>query len=194
MKRPFSKILVTDPGGTPRAWISYRDAILYAATDSISWIPPGVTVHTAFGGTNRDGNVSQLDVAAIMAVKGPAAAKFAAYSKMPRVTRKVLFARDNHRCAYCGDEFPEAVLTRDHINPRRYGGKNTWTNLITACKPCNGHKADRTPEKAGMKLKFQPYVPSKLEILYLSHPNMEDEQREYVENFIKMKNRLLVSK
>jgi hypothetical protein len=189
MKRPFSKILVVDPGGTPRGWITARDAILYAATDSVVWIPPGATTYIAVGGTNHDGELSTLEIAAIMAIKGPAAAKFASYSTLPRVSRKILFARDRHRCAYCGSTFQESVLTRDHINPRRFGGKNTWANLITACKPCNGRKADRTPEKAGMKLQFQPYVPSKLEVLYLSHPNMENEQREYVENFIKMKSR-----
>lgn len=75
-------------------------------------------------------------------------------------TRKQILRRDNHTCAYCG----KPGSTIDHIHPQSRGGKNTWDNLITACQKCNNIKDDRTPQEAGMKLKFEPRVPRYSEI------------------------------
>jgi 5-methylcytosine-specific restriction endonuclease McrA len=66
--------------------------------------------------------------------------------------KKVLI-RDNYTCAYCGKH----AKTVDHIQPKSRGGKNTWMNLIAACQPCNGKKANKTPEEAHMVLQFQPH-------------------------------------
>lgn len=63
------------------------------------------------------------------------------------VTKAYVRQRDSFTCAYCG----EYGNTVDHIQPKSRGGENTWANLVTACKGCNGRKADRTPEEAGMK-------------------------------------------
>lgn len=63
------------------------------------------------------------------------------------VTKSYIRQRDNYTCAYCG----EYGNTVDHIMPFSRGGPATWGNLVTACKSCNGRKADRTPEEAGMK-------------------------------------------
>lgn len=183
--RPFSKVLALDPGGTPKDWISYKDAILYAATNSVAWIPPSAQTHRVFGGTNsKTGEPSSLEIASLMAIRGPMAAKINALSsKAPRVSNKALFARDFCRCAYCGGYFDEHLLTKDHIIPKRQKGKNTWMNLITSCKPCNGRKADRTPKEAGMELKYQPYVPSRVEYLYFANRTPSDEQMDYIEQF-----------
>lgn len=184
MTRPFSKILIVDVGGTPRAWVTYKTAVLYAIKECIAWIPPTATKATILGGHNHDGDQSQVEIASIMAIKGPMLAKVLANSKkIPRVTNKVLFARDRYRCAYCGEKFHEAALTRDHIIPKKAGGKNTWTNLISACKPCNSRKADRLPSIAGMPLKFKPYVPSKLEHLNLTNNRLTNDQHEYLDDF-----------
>ena len=40
-------------------------------------------------------------------------------------------------------------------------------NLVTACAVCNGRKADRTPEEAGMPLLYLPYVPTRFESFLL---------------------------
>ncbi|MCU6481303.1 HNH endonuclease [Arthrobacter sp. A2-55] len=80
-----------------------------------------------------------------------------------RWIRKVPFskaavrARDG-RCAYC----PGPAETVDHIVPRSRGGRSTWLNLVGCCHSCNGLKADRTPEEAGMKLLVTPYIPNGL--------------------------------
>ncbi|MEY4571053.1 MAG: hypothetical protein RLZ10_246 [Bacteroidota bacterium] len=74
-----------------------------------------------------------------------------------KINRHRLFKRDNHECVYCGSK---KNLTVDHILPKSKGGDNTWTNLITCCSNCNRQKGDKTPEEAGMKLRFKPYEPS----------------------------------
>ena len=74
-------------------------------------------------------------------------------------TRKNIIWRDENRCQYCAKEFESRTLTLDHIVPRSKGGKNTWLNLVAACKKCNQKKGDRTPEDAGMKLIRAPERP-----------------------------------
>lgn len=55
--------------------------------------------------------------------------------------------RDGHACVYCGNT---KYLTLDHLVPLSRGGSNDEENLVTACRPCNSKKRDRTPEEAGM--------------------------------------------
>jgi 5-methylcytosine-specific restriction endonuclease McrA len=71
--------------------------------------------------------------------------------------RQNVFWRDDNQCQYCANYFPTDKLTIDHIKPRSKGGKNTWFNLVTACKKCNQKKGDRTPTQANMKLIREPY-------------------------------------
>lgn len=69
--------------------------------------------------------------------------------------RMAVLRRDGFVCGYCGGK----GSTVDHILPRSRGGLDTYTNLITACAPCNQTKDDRTPDEAGMPLLWQPYDP-----------------------------------
>jgi len=73
------------------------------------------------------------------------------------LTRQNIFKRDNHECQYCGTR---KELTIDHVMPRARGGKDSWTNLVTACKKCNAKKGDYTPEEANMPLKKKPAKPT----------------------------------
>lgn len=73
------------------------------------------------------------------------------------LTRQNIFKRDNFECQYCGTK---RDLTIDHVIPRAKGGKDSWTNLVTACKRCNAKKGDFTPEEANMILKYKPVKPS----------------------------------
>lgn len=54
--------------------------------------------------------------------------------------RDRIFARDEHRCVYCGETFPVEQLSLDHVQPRARGGDNSPGNLVTACKACNTRK------------------------------------------------------
>ena len=80
------------------------------------------------------------------------------FSSSPlKLNRKRLYRRDDGQCVYCGNK---KGLTIDHVLPKSRGGKNSWTNLVTCCSPCNIKKGNRTPEEAGMKLRKKPYEPS----------------------------------
>ena len=74
-------------------------------------------------------------------------------------TRENVLSRDNHTCQYCRVRPLGRELTLDHIIPKSRGGKNTWKNLITACKKCNQRKGNRTPKEAGMFLINKPRKP-----------------------------------
>ena len=85
------------------------------------------------------------------------------YRKMPvktfRATKKNIFDHYKGICAYSGKQLSYKSMTLDHIQPRSRKGGNTWSNLV----PCDGEinrlKADKTPEEAGLKLKYQPSEP-----------------------------------
>ncbi|MBN1863238.1 MAG: HNH endonuclease [Dehalococcoidales bacterium] len=84
-----------------------------------------------------------------------------------RLTRLEVFSRDHFICQYCGKEGKQ--LTLDHVIPRHQGGAHTWENVVSACIPCNRHKAGRTPEQAGMKLINHPSPPRDNLPFYIPH-------------------------
>ena len=76
-----------------------------------------------------------------------------------RFSRVNLFTRDSYCCQYCGAAGTPTELTYDHVVPRHMGGRTEWTNIVTACAPCNLRKGGRTPEQAGMRLLSRPVQP-----------------------------------
>lgn len=86
-----------------------------------------------------------------------------------------LYVRDQALCAYCGRKTiktnigrPE-MATFDHVYPKSRGGTETWGNAVLACQECNVKKANKTPEEAGMLLRFGlPWHPSPGEMLRLA--------------------------
>lgn len=62
-----------------------------------------------------------------------------------RVIRSRIFERDDYTCQYCGDRGNK--LECDHVIPLSRGGSDQDENLVTACKPCNRSKRDKTPEE-----------------------------------------------
>ena len=98
----------------------------------------------------------------------PAVIRLTKFIHVPRrfrrqVTNTFLFARDRYRCQYCGrglgDLRPRESLTRDHLIPLSRGGTNAWTNVVTACSPCNTRKGNRMPEEIGMHPLAHPIEP-----------------------------------
>jgi 5-methylcytosine-specific restriction endonuclease McrA len=85
------------------------------------------------------------------------------YDKLPvqevRFNRDNLFERDDYRCQYCGNHFPDDQLNMDHVIPRDKGGRTSWENIVTSCIPCNSRKANRLPHQASMYLKKKPERP-----------------------------------
>jgi len=70
--------------------------------------------------------------------------------KVP-LTRENVYRRDNYECVYCGCS-NQKILTLDHVIPQSKGGKDTWDNLVTACRPCNAEKADLTLDEYGKEI------------------------------------------
>ena len=72
-----------------------------------------------------------------------------------RATCNRVQERDANRCRYCGirvnwaDKKGAAGGTYDHVDPDK---GNDLTNVVVACRRCNGRKKDRTPGQAGMPL------------------------------------------
>jgi hypothetical protein len=59
--------------------------------------------------------------------------------------RYEVLRRDNFACRYCGAFAPLAVLHVDHVTPRKHGGQDIPSNLVTACQDCNSGKAASMP-------------------------------------------------
>ena len=74
-------------------------------------------------------------------------------------SRRNVARRDHHTCQYCGAQPGRDRITIDHVLPRSRGGASCWTNCVAACVACNAEKADRTPERAGMRLRKTPFRP-----------------------------------
>ena len=82
-----------------------------------------------------------------------------------RFSRINVFARDGFRCQYCGDKFAMNKLTFDHVVPRAAGGRTEWTNIVSACRPCNARKGCRTTDRSGMFPLNPPRQPKSLPLI-----------------------------
>jgi len=82
-----------------------------------------------------------------------------------KFSRRSIYVRDGFSCQYCGERLAASELTYDHVLPRKVGGRTTWTNIVTACWPCNARKGGRSPEEAGMRLLRTPTRPEWLPVV-----------------------------
>ena len=112
-------------GRQPRGWLSPRKRFLptLEAMSSMTSAPPPV-----FGGTVTTGSIKAH----------PSAHRCAQWqswitSRHHHATER--FRRDDHRCLYCGDQFPEG--TTQIMWYRRRGGTDKWENVVAVCKRCN---------------------------------------------------------
>lgn len=60
--------------------------------------------------------------------------------------RAAIYARDEHRCQYCGVYVDDQTATLDHLIPQALGGHHKPSNLVTCCKSCNCSKGSKTLE------------------------------------------------
>ena len=81
--------------------------------------------------------------------------------------RKNIILRDNGRCQYCGRPHRHDELTIDHIVPISRGGRNSWDNVVTACKKCNNRKGSHLPGEIQMWPINRPLVPTSATFLHL---------------------------
>ena len=174
-------ILRLDIAGSPVTWIPWQNAVCLYSRDMVAWTA-GDSRFTFYGGTNRTtGLRSSIIVNSIIAIKRSAIRKHAK-RYIPPLTNRELFHRDAHLCMYCGRQYKETMLTRDHVLPFSQGGTDRWSNVVTACRHCNTHKGNRLPEEAGMSLLAIPYVPNWAEYLALSNRKILADQMEFLKS------------
>jgi len=93
-----------------------------------------------------------------------------------RLSKRNIFLRDEYLCQYCGTHVTDQSATLDHVLPVSKGGKTTWENSTTACKPCNYRKAAHVGK---FKPKQTPYKPHFWDLVekrkkrgfHLAHPS-----------------------
>jgi len=114
----------------------------------------------------------------------PHVVRLLSYVRVPRtakrrISRRVLFARDDWQCVYCGTS--GVRLTLDHVLPRSRGGDSVWENVVTSCAPCNLRKGDRLPEEAAMVIAKAPRPPAPVLFIRLATPRIPLGWRPYLE-------------
>jgi 5-methylcytosine-specific restriction endonuclease McrA len=107
------------------------------------------------------------------------------YVRVPRsvrrkISRRVLFARDDWRCQYCGTV---GKLTLDHVVPRSRGGDSVWENVVASCAPCNMRKGDRLPDEVQMRPRTPPRPPTPALFVTLAAPRIPDRWEQYLTAF-----------
>lgn len=175
--------------GHPVQWLDWEEAVCLYARELVGWTL-GDVVYRVHGGTSRiTGRRSQVEVHSIIACEGRL---HVPTRSAPPLTNTSLFRRDQHLCLYCGRTFTEQELTRDHIQPRSRGGRDSWLNVVTACRRCNQHKGSRTPEECGMVLLALPYAPNHAEYLALANSGrIRGDQMEFLRAQFPPRSRLL---
>ena len=169
-------VLTVDMAGLPQAWVELEEAVTYHAKQLVAW-SVGQYVREFRGGYQKNGERSRIATKLIIAIKGSGAAK---YGHVPGLTNALLFARDHQLCAYCGHRFMVRDLSRDHVTPVSRGGRDVWTNAVTACRRCNTQKGGRSPDQSGMPLLYVPYVPNRHEHFILRNRRILADQMEYL--------------
>ncbi len=174
--------------GLPQAWVELEEAITYHAKGMVAW-SMGARVCTFHGGWRRDGSRSMIDTKSIIAIRGSSSGA-RLLGQAPCLSNPLLFSRDRQVCAYCGLRLPLRELSRDHVVPVSRGGRNVWTNVVTACRSCNTCKSDRLPEEAGMSLLYVPYTPNRYEHFILRNRRILADQMEYLMSGVPRNSRL----
>ena len=81
--------------------------------------------------------------------------------------KKNIFLRDNFECQYCGKRLSTSDLTLDHVTPLSRGGRDSWDNVVTACRKCNHQKGDYMPDEIDMHTLRKPLRPTSATYLHL---------------------------
>ena len=184
-------ILALDIAGNPFDWLHPQEAILYYAAGKVAW-ELGDQDFVFRGGFSHVGVQSRITVKPIIAIAGSEIMARMLRAELPLGHQNhLLFKRDRHTCAYCGNQFVHRDLSRDHVLPKARGGKDTWMNCVTACKRCNQEKGDKLVHDF-RPLVFVPYRPCRFEHFILSGRNVMADQHDYLAAKLPRHSRLLM--
>ncbi len=185
-------ILRLDISGSPIRWVPWQHAVNLYAREMIAWTA-GDSLFSFHGGTNRlSGERSIVKINSIIAIKRSNNIKHGKRT-IPPLTNRELFLRDAFLCMYCGGKFNNHSLTRDHVIPISKGGRDRWSNVVSACRSCNTRKGNRIPEKAHMPLLAVPFIPNWAEYLALSNRKILADQMEFLKSQFSGRNMLFPS-
>jgi 5-methylcytosine-specific restriction endonuclease McrA len=160
-----SRALVLNATYEPLCVVSTRRALLLVLDDKAELIhDTGLSFHSER-----------------LVIPEPSVVRLSYYVKVPyqariALNRRAVFARDGHRCQYCGS----AAENIDHVIPRSRGGAHTWDNVVAACRPCNTRKRDRLPEESGMRLHRKPIIPRKRTWILVANGTMRADWEPYI--------------
>jgi hypothetical protein len=160
------RVLRLNIAGQPVDWVTWQEAVCLYARELVVWTLGEPMLKIRGGHSRIDGTQSWLGIHSIVACEGRV---IPPVRNIPPLTNQALFGRDRNTCLYCGGEFRDFELTRDHLVPRSRGGRDTWDNCVAACKRCNHHKGDRLMHECDMELLALPYVPNFAEYLALTN-------------------------
>ncbi|MEM9622352.1 MAG: HNH endonuclease [Pseudomonadota bacterium] len=183
------RILRLNIAGHPVDWVSWQEAVCLYARDIVVWTI-GEPVLRIRGGHNRfDSTPSRVEIHSIIACDGRVVSMG---QTVPPLTNQALFVRDKNTCLYCGKMFRDAELTRDHVLPVSRGGKDSWDNVVAACRRCNHYKGNRLLPDCNMELLALPYVPNFAEYLALTNSGrILGDQMEFLRKSFSSESRLL---
>ena len=174
-------ILRADVAGMPLEWVDYKEAARLYTQGQVAYAV-GSPLYRLHGGTNAlTGLRTVLEINSIIATIGHTANPGnTRHDYIPPLNNQTLFRRDGYLCMYCAQRFPTGELSRDHIRPFSQGGKDIWSNVVTACRRCNNAKASRTPEQAHMQLVAVPFTPTYAEYIFLKGRRVLADQMQYL--------------
>lgn len=175
------RVLRTDVSATPIEWIGVEEAVKLYCQEQVAY-PMGTPLCLVRGGVNaKTGLRSVVEVHSIICTEGRQRSKGRHHPDyVPPLNNTALFRRDAGICMYCGNGHRARDLSRDHILPLSRGGRDTWTNVVTACRRCNHFKGNRKPEEAGLQLFAVPFTPTHAEYIYLSGRRVLADQMEFL--------------
>ncbi len=177
MEALHQEVLRTDVAGMPLEWINYQEAVRLYYDERVAYTC-GTPLYKVRGGVNaKTRQRSVIEINSIIATFGT---NRGGPDHVPPLNNPTLFRRDQQLCLYCGERFRFSELSRDHITPISRGGEDGWNNVVTACRRCNNHKANRTPEEAGMPLIAVPFIPTHAEYIYLKGRRILADQMEFL--------------
>lgn len=179
-------ILQLDIAGHPLGWVTREAGARLYCRDQVVWEAGQGAMHLRGGWNRVTGERSSLAVNSIIATRGVDRRA----DQVPFLTNARLFQRDGDLCLYCGEAFPRALLTRDHVIPLSRGGLDRWENVVTACRACNHRKDDAMLDEIDMRLRAVPYVPNRAEGLILANRRILTDQMAFLRSRVGQSSRL----
>jgi 5-methylcytosine-specific restriction endonuclease McrA len=172
----MTRVLVLNADYTPLRVIPWQRAVTLLLDDKASLVE-------SYAGRVVRSATEAMPWPAVVALH-----RYTRFRNRIRFNRQNVLARDAYTCQYCGTQPRRASgrpdlseLTIDHVVPRAHADRagriqldgrhlpvTCWENVATACVPCNGVKADRTPRQARMPLAREPRVPNPIDLMWMA--------------------------